>query len=329
MNRAAPQLAIAATTGVFTALAVGSPAMALGLLPGAIGLWAWTWRARRGAPIELTWQPPAADDTFSFLRDRPPPRRVVRALAGVESRELARSPWSGNGFGFCAFMALTFASSYDANDSWSGVIDDLPFLAHPLAGMLVLASHRSATRIDRDDVNELTTACPTSTRTRTVGLLGTVWVPVLAMAAFVAAFLSVVSVSGEVTGPAGSAAAPVLAIPLVLGAGAIALGVAIGRWVRSPLAPVVAVLAVGFASLRLAEGGAGEFTPRMLLSTMLPLADPGPALTASHAWAQLLWLAGITIVTGFIAVLGARRDRLVPAAVPSSMPAMREAKPLR
>lgn len=321
MNRAAPQLAIATAAGVFAALAVGSAVLALALLPGAIGLWALAWRSRRGVPIELPWQPPPIEGAFASVGDRPSSGRVVRAIAGVEARELARSPWSGVGFGFCVFMALAFASDYDGNDSWSGVIDDLPFLAHPLAGMMVLAAHRSVTRIRRDDVDELTATCPTSARARTVGLLGTVWVPALAMTAFVGAYLAVVAISGDVHGPAGSASVPVLAIPLVLGAGAVVLGAAIGRWVRSPLAPVVAVVAVGFASLRLAEGHAGELIPRMLLSTMLPLGDPAPAVTSSHAWLQLLWLAAITVATGATAVIGRARDRPVLAAIAGSMAA--------
>lgn len=52
-------------------------------------------------------------------------------------------------------MVVSFAFSYDGPQTWGNIVKDLPFLAHPLAGMMVLVGHRLGTRAERDGAGEL------------------------------------------------------------------------------------------------------------------------------------------------------------------------------
>ena len=218
-------------------------------------------------------------------------------------------------------MVMSFASSYDGHESWMQVVQDLPFLAHPLVGLVVLASHRSATRADRDGAVELFASCPTAVRTRIRGGLEAAWAPTLALAAFFAAYVGVVDgFSTGVDGAFDEAAVPVLLAGLTLGAGGVALGQALGRWVRNPLAPVVAIVVIAFASLRLANGDPGEVTGLVLLSTLAGSADASPALTSAQSSANLAWLVAITVATGAVALAGGRRQGTVPAVAAPSVP---------
>ena len=244
--------------------------------------------------------------------DRPPVGRVAWALGRVEARELFVNPWFGVGIGLCLVMVLGFAPDYDGTggETWGRIVQDLLFLAHPLVGMAVLASHQAATRAHRDRTIELFECCPTASRTRSAGAMFAAWVPAAALAVFFVTFLASVDLFSPVHAAVGPAAAPNVVAGLVLGVGGAALGVALGRWVRFPLAPVVAILLVGFVSLRLADGG-GDPVARQLLSTFPPLGDPTPTFTASEAWVHAAWLIAITVVTAAVALAPApRRGRL-------------------
>jgi hypothetical protein len=226
---------------------------------------------------------------------------VVRALGLVERRELLLSPWFGVGLGFCVVMVVGFASSYEGQETWGNVIQDLPFLAHPLVGLTVVAAHRAATRADRDGAIELLAALPASHQ-RAPGVLAAATVPVAVLAGFCGAYLAVVATSGDVAGAIGAGAAPLLLSAVALGAGGVALGVAVARVARSPIAPIAVLVAIGFASPRLASGDPGELSARMLLSTMPGFADEAPALTWQQGLAHVAWLVALTTATVGLAV---------------------------
>ena len=243
---------------------------------------------------------------------RPSARRVAAVLARVEGRELAASPWFVIGIGFCTFMVFGFGLA-EGTTQWRDVVEKLSFLAHPLVGVMVVASHRAATRARRDGAADLFEACPTAPVTRTIGGLGAAWVPAVALAAFFAAYLSAVYLSAVVadTGTRASLesaqVANVLA-GLVLGVGGVALGIALGRCVRFAAAPVVAVVLIGFISINLAAGDPGRFRWPLVLSTMPPLGDEPVDLTAGQAWLHLGWLATLVTVTALVAMAGTRLD---------------------
>jgi hypothetical protein len=234
-------------------------------------------------------------------------RSVTRSLGRTYARELTTSAWFGAGIGLCLFMAIAFAPTHE-DQHWSEVVRALPFLAHALVGMVVVASHRIATSARRDDVAELIDSCPTSARVRRLGLLSVVWVPVAALAIFFVAYLAVVS-RYSVVERAGLGAADVASLlaGLMLGVGGVALGGALARWGTSPLVPAGVVTVIGVASPWLATRGADDDPARVLVSTMPDVSDGMPDLGASQAWTHLLALIALTVAAGAIALLGAPR----------------------
>jgi hypothetical protein len=112
-------------------------------------------------------------------------------------------------------------------------------------------------------------------------------------------------------GPIGADSVADVAAAVVLGAGGVALGVALGRWLRFGLAPVVAVVAIGFAGIRLnVIGGRGwnRFVP---LSTAPAVDGTPPMFTDRPVWWHLGWIVGLTAVVGLVALARHRRDRSV------------------
>lgn len=240
------------------------------------------------------------------------PRHVSFALARVEARELASTPWFGMGIGFLAvvFLALVVLYPQDNGSSWAETFSLVPFLVHPLVGMSVLASHRAVTRGARDGAAELFDTCPASTTTRTVGVLATAWVPVVASLAFVAVLAAgLAGRSPYLHGSLGLAALVAVLAAATLCVGGVALGVALGRWVGFALAPVAVVVAVGFGSARLQTGGNTAWSPLRLLSTSPLTSTTADLLPDTPAWPNLGWLVGLTLVTAVVAVARDHRGR--------------------
>jgi len=247
------------------------------------------------------------------------PWRVVASLGRVEARELACNPWFGVGVGFQIFIVTTFVVMYGDEDNslWAETVQTLVFLCHPLVGMAVVAAHAATTRGGRDDAEELFASCPTGPTARTLSLLSTAWVPAAALAVFLAAYLGLLAVSfSQVYGPAGADAVPDLLGAVALGAGGVVLGVAVGRWVRSRLAPLVAVVTVGVITVLLGADGGG-WTARKELSSVISV---GPELFRQRAaWWHLAWVLGLTAVVAGVALArpstGDEGLRMAPAVV--------------
>jgi len=279
------------------------------------------WRAAPGA------RPPDAGPSTALATVAPPrraapamSRQVACALSRVEARELASSPWFGIGLGFLGvvFLALVVLFPNENASSWPEAASLVPFLVHPLVGMVVLASHRAATRARRDGAAELLDTCPAGTTTRTVGVLLTAWVPVAAAACFVATLGVGLAVRNPyLHGPLGAGAAVSMLAAVVLGIGGTALGVALGRWVGFALAPVAVVVAIGFASARLVTQGDPGWSPLRLLSTAPLLSETSDLLPDPPAWSNLGWLAGLTLAVVVVALARDRRSR--PVAVGAVM----------
>lgn len=314
MRRAVPALGVA-VVGAIVGLLDQAPLLAAVCLValGAAALWRLRILTRSSVREEL-W----AGRVLGNVHDageqapvrfaRPSARRVAAALARVEGRELTASPWFATGIGFCTFMVLGFGLAEGTNQ-WRDVVEKLPFLAHPLVGVMVVASHRAATRARRDGLADLFEACPTAPATRAVGLLGSAWVPAVALTAFFAAYLAAVVVDTGSRGPLGSALVADVLAGLVLGVGGVALGIALARWVRFAVAAVVAVALIGFISIKLAAGASGRFGWPVVFSTMPPLGDEPVDLTAGQAWWHLGWLITLVTVTALAAVARTRPSR--------------------
>lgn len=270
--------------------------------------------------VEGSWAGP------SVLASRPPRANrasvpsaaaVARALGRAEARELSRSPWFGIGFGFCVLVFVLFGFVWAAEDSgtWDGQLQLSSWFAYPLVGMVVLAMHRAVNRAARDGADEVFDACPTGPATRTAGFLLAAVLPMATLAVFLVALGVAVAANGaRLYGRIGADSVADVAAAVVLGAGGVALGVALGRWVRFALAPVVAVVAVGLAGIQLNVQGGSGWNPLVPLSTA-PAVDGTPPIFADRpVWWHLLWVAGLTAAVGVVALARHRRDLAVAVA---------------
>lgn len=242
---------------------------------------------------------------------------VARALGRVEARELANSLTFGVGIGFCVLIYVLFGFAWDDTngETWNELAQVMSWYALPLVGMTVLGSHRAATRASRDDADELFDSCPAAPATRTVGFLVAGSVPVISLSGFFLIFgVTSAARSPVLHGPVGIGSALDIAAAVILGAGGVALGVALGRWVRFTLAPIVAVVAVGAAIIGLNGVGGSDWNPLKVLSAAPTIEGPSPVFAARPTFFHLLWLLALTAAVALAAIARHRRDRMVAVA---------------
>ncbi len=179
------------------------------------------------------------------------------ALGRVEGRQFTASVWFAVGLAFSVLMILLFGWIWagDNTGTWQEFVDLMPWFAHPLVGMVVLAAYRATTRAARDGADELFETCPTAPATRTAGFLLSAAVPVATLGVFLAVLATAVAFKSPfLHGALGADSVADVLGALVLGAGGVALGVALGRWVRFGLVPVVAVVLIGFLATAVVSG---------------------------------------------------------------------------
>ncbi|MGH3475129.1 MAG: hypothetical protein ACRDOT_09485, partial [Aeromicrobium sp.] len=117
--------------------------------------------------------------------------------------------------------------------------------------------------------------------------------------------------SDEIHGSVGLDIAADIAGGLVLGVGGVALGVALGRWVRFGLAPVVAVIALAFTALGVNSVGGTGWHPVTALSTAPAVEDLSPIFQDRPEWWHLLWVSGLVALVAVVALARHRRDRAI------------------
>jgi len=321
MRRLGPPLLGIGAVGVFVALVSGAETGAAGgfiavlVLGGAVWFVARAVDRRRPSPAG-GWTPnavvafhPAAGHVAAS------PGGVARALGRVEAREMLSSAPIGVGLGFSVLTLVLFGQVWagDYRGGLTGAIELYPIYVHPLAGLVVLAAHRARTRSRRDGTDELFDTCPTSQATRTTGHLLTAWAPASIALGFLTAMTALLAANtlggyGEV----GARQVAALLGAALLCVGATVLGVSLARWAPWMLVPVAAVVAIGFASTRLATAGNGKTEPIRQLSTWLNDPEEYLPFTAPHWVAHHLWiLALVSLVTVLALSRDVRRPRLL------------------
>jgi len=241
--------------------------------------------------------------------------RVAAALAGAESRELGLASSFGAGLALCLTFVVLFGFVWpeDSGGYIAEVVELLPVFVHPLVGMVVLGAHRARTRSRRDGTEELFAACPASQATRTAGHLASGWLPVAVVFVFAVAMpLLVRANASPAWGPFGVRQVVTIVGACVLAAGGTALGVALARWTPWTIAPVAAVVAVGFGAAHLATVGANTSEPVRQLSTFLGDPEVDLRFTAPHYLARLGWLVALVAIVAVLAIL---KDRVSPPLV--------------
>lgn len=318
MRRIWPLLGGIAASGVFL-LAIGGAEAGTGgglfaIVAAAGVVWAlYGWVQRRRPALPGGWTPPAKVVFSPAAGPRASsPRRVAAALGRVEARELASSASVGVGLGLSLMLLVLFGLVWagDYGGDVVSYVELFPIFVHPLAGLLVLAAHRARTRSSRDGTQELYESCPTTEATRTQGHLRTWWVGAVTAGVFLALLTAaVVGRSSFVYGDPGARQLAVFGGAVLLAAGAVALGVCVARWAPWTPAAVLAVVAVGVASVRLATSGERTTHPIRQLSTWLNEPEVSVHLTAPSWAAHLLWIFALT---GLVITLALLRDHPAP-----------------
>jgi hypothetical protein len=273
----------------------------------------------RGAS-DVGWAPTGA---FAFVpsatRGPSPAARVTAALGRVEARQLLQGSLAcAVGLGFLGLQIILFGFVWagDHGGEVARLIALFPIMVHPFAGMVVVAAHRARTRGRRDGVEELFGACPMTEAARTAAHLRSAWVAAASAVVAMLAMLGVYSLrAGTLWGPLGARQAAEILACGVLGAGAVALGVALARWLPWQVVPIVAVVVVGFLSLGLVDVPDGGSDGRPQLATFTVLDDVDIRFTAPHWLAHHLWLVALAVAVAAFAVLRERSARRLGVAV--------------
>ena len=330
---------VVAVVGVFAAsgLLFGGPVSGLAtIIPvGALALVALRSTMLRSG-VDVGWSVPAAvipavdvatgggptAVASASVPPRPPTteRRLALALARAESSRLSVDLWFGAGLGFCVLLVTLFGWFWapdDVANPWRLVFVQLPLMAHPMTGMAVAAAHRAVTRARRDGAEELFASCPIAPGTRTAGHLLTAWLPAAAVALFCATYVAVVAVRGEsVYGPVDGRALGDVVAAVLLPAGGVALGVALGRWAPWRAVPMVAVAALVPLIASLGNIGAPHWSNARQISTWPQYPAHDLIFTMRPVWWHAAWLAGLTVVVAAVGMArtGARRTVAVAVA---------------
>ena len=242
-----------------------------------------------------------ASDSSSRSDASPPEWRVVAALGRSEARRLVLRP--------SMIIAAALGIMMSGEPSGRDVIDrteestNSAFVFLLLAAVTLIASHRAATRAQRDGTEEVVDGTPAGSRARTgshlLAVAGPTAIALLTLAAFVA-----MRVSAK---PVGDWQPLELATGPTLVAGAGALGVLLARLWSHAFVPFAACVVIGFV-----EGNmTGEpliHTPWRQLAFWVEGSDQW-LLTDRHPAAHLMYLVGLVSLACLAALLRHGRTR--------------------
>lgn len=246
---------------------------------------------------------------------------VATSLLRTECRELVASPWFHVGIALWLVVIVVFGLLFneDVERSWREFFLITSLMCHPFAAFAIVAAHRNRTRSRRDGCDELFDACPADANARTLGHLGTAWIAAAVNIAFVVVLTALIVIRNQHEyGPWGGYVVAALLTCGVLGAGAIALGVTLGRWAPWALAPFVAVVLVGVASSQINPIGDPAFATDRLLATFVATTGVDTIFLPLLWWERLAWLTAISVVVAALGLLGGRTTGRVVAVLATS-----------
>jgi hypothetical protein len=284
-------------------------------------------RARKGGLADAAW-PSRSNPRRDFSAPDGPatifvaasPTRAALALARIEARLWLSSMWFAVGIAFSGLTVFLFGWIWSAEDatSWPTFIAEYPVMAFPLVGMAVIGAHFAVTRSRRDRSEEIFEACPADEATRTTAHVLSGWVPSAVLAAMVVALTLLASIrAANIYGFRLLLVGDMLTA-IALGWCGAALGVALARWARFVLVPVVFLFGLLFAIINVGNLGEPHWSNLRQLSPWPRYPNHDLVFTDRHVWSHLLWLIGLGGLMVLLAFVHTRRDRrmgLISAAV--------------
>ncbi|MEX2292605.1 MAG: hypothetical protein WD691_02360 [Acidimicrobiales bacterium] len=243
--------------------------------------------------------------------------RALPPLARAGTRALLRHPAFLAGVALTPLMLLlatadtAFGSAPDSRDISLAIALALV----PLAWLTIVAVNLIALRPRRTGTDELFAALPTPQPVRTTALLTAGVGPVIVAAVLTVAWVGVVATREEVRG---SPEWLEIAVGPLIVVGAVAVGVAVARWLPRPIFGVLAAIATMFIQARFLDvttwpwdRAAGD--PVRFLGFIAEATGAGTAaLEVRPAGWHLLYLVGLVVVMASVALV---RDGLRPPIV--------------
>lgn len=232
---------------------------------------------------------------------------TARPLARVETRRFLRHPAFISGVVITPWM-LSMANS-DV-DSWRDASGSIALALVPLGWLTIVAAHLLATRPSRTGTDTLLASLPTPQPVRTVGLLATASAAVLV--ATVVAVAYVVYLQNQSAPITGAVEWTEVGAGLLIVAGSVAVGVAVGRFFPHPAFGVLGAVACAFIQMRFFEITSwpwyqSEASPYRFLGFLATPTSVDPALEIRPAGWHLVYLFALVV---FMAGVALARDGL-------------------
>jgi hypothetical protein len=229
---------------------------------------------------------------------------VVGPLARVETRRLLTHPAFIAG-AVLSPLLLFAATNRDAGNDWVQLSTGVALGLAPLGWFTIAAAQLLTTRPERTGADGLFASLPAPQPTRTAALLGTMTGAVGVAVGFAAVTVALLSTQDRVF-PGVPDLAEITA-GVLLGAGAVTVGVAIGRFLPHPLFSVGGVIAVIVIQARFFDPttwpwNRGEASPVRFFGFLGTDTSAPPALEYRPAEWHLVYLVGFIGVMAVVAL---------------------------
>ena len=245
--------------------------------------------------------------------------QAARRLAIIEGRQLAHHEAFVVGIALSITTIVLFGFVWDAGEAstvntWRYTFGILPAFTLPFAGMTLVAVNMAALRSRRDGTGELFSSLPVNDVARVGGHIGGGWSALVVQAGFVTATAIVGRAVNHHYGAIDAASVGDVAVSFVLVFCAVALGVALARWLPHPLVAFAALVVL--AGVGSAIGGIGNhhWSPTRQLSIWPRFPDHDWAFAIRPSWSHALYLLALGVLVTIAAVARRRRDRFVALA---------------
>ena len=223
--------------------------------------------------------------------------RTLLPLARAENRRLVRHPAFVTGIVLSPLMlwAATMADP-TAREHWRGLSPDVALALVPLGWFTIVATNLLALRPNRSGTVELFAALPAPQPVRTAGALSATAAAATAAVLLAAGWVILLFARG---GAVGTPQWAEIGAGVLVVAGAVTVGVAVGRWLPFAAFGVVAAVTVSVVQARVLDDTTWPWNMRHSHPVRFLgfLAEPSsvgdPALEIRPAWWHLLYLAGL------------------------------------
>jgi hypothetical protein len=226
--------------------------------------------------------------------------RTLIPLTCAENRRLVRHPAFITGIVLTPLMlwAATIAD-HTSRELWRGLSSGLALALVPLGWFTIVATNLLALRPNRTGTGELFAALPAPQPVRTAGALSAMATAVTAAVLLATGWVVLLQARG---GTVGTPHWDEIGAGVLVVAGAVTVGVAVGRWLPFAAFGVVAAVAVSVIQARFLDDTTWPWNMphshpvRFLGFLAEPTSVGDPALEIRPAWWHLLYLAALVTV---------------------------------